>query len=169
MAGINEFSHAHSILVMNNARVVGLADEDPPVDIPRFNLGEMMRGPDGSSYFMSRRTIGGPVTVKLLPSSATAIQWMTMFTSIIRENAKLNFEGAYGDTQLGISTKFVGGKLVDAPVAIVPGVTLEFMFEFSEIIPDMSGAQLLPGFIVSNQAAERREDQSAGGGGGEGG
>ena len=103
----NMLSHSHQQLIMNGERVSGLSDDDNPVELPNITLVEENYGSDGIMYVMGTSIKGGEVKVKLQPTSPHVKQWMRDFAQI-QQGAVINYNGSYGDGNLGYNTVFRG-------------------------------------------------------------
>ncbi len=138
-----QHSHLHSQLIINGELVAGYSEDDPPVEFESITHAEEMYGQDGTLYAKGTSRRGVTMTVKLLPSSTTAEKWMRR-SAEISQGARLNWEGSYGDQALGTITALRGGFLKEAPVALVPGQTAEFVFVWEESLPQFDGSNLSP-------------------------
>ena len=139
----NVLSHQHSRLTLNSHRVEGLALEDVPVEMPSIVLYDIVRGKDGTMYANGTGAKGGPVMVRLLPSSRSALQFLK-WHSQIQDGAVIEFNGSWEDSENGYSTTLRGGYMTEAPSGLHPGQNAEFTFEFEEVIPDVDGARFDP-------------------------
>ena len=138
-----ETSHRRTILIINGNRVTALADDDPPVMFEKIPLTEVKWGPDGTMYVHGTARKGGPVTIKVFPTSKFA-QDCLRYHARIQADEVLDFEGSYGDPTLGFSCLLRGGKMTECPPAIVPNQTFEVDFVFEEIIPSADGSTVAP-------------------------
>lgn len=124
-------------------RITGLADEDPPVEMPIIEVETETWGKDGTLYTDSTGRRGGEVKVKLLPTSVSTKHLMRKFAEI-QGGRRINWEGFYGDILLNQHSLLRGGRMKMAPATISPGVTAEFTFVFEEIIPSFDSAEFEP-------------------------
>lgn len=138
-----QISSTHLDLVLNGIRFEGYADEDPPVDFDAIEVATVTRGKDGTMYSMGTGMQGGRVTVKLLPTSPTTARLIQLHSQIQR-GGKITWRGTYGDPDLNIFTQLEGGVLVEAPPAVSPGKTAEFVFEFERAVPLFDAARFEP-------------------------
>ena len=140
----SQTSHLKQTLEINGTVVTGLADDDPPVDIPEIELITTKFGQDGTLYAHATEVVGGEVMVKLLPTSqfaATVLRW----NAEIQNGARLIFSGNYGDPELGYSMQMEGGVLTKCPPSVIPNKTFECTFMFEELRPQYDGAKFAPG------------------------
>ena len=143
----NQMSYRQSVLTLNDHRVEGLSDDDTPIEMPDIDLVEVTRGKDGTMSTMGTNAKGGEVTIRLLPTSRTALLFMK-WHSQMQNGAVINVEGTWEDVENGYSSVLRGGVLKTAPAGISPGKNLEFVFEFEEILPDVDGASFDPAPIT---------------------
>ena len=139
----NQLSHLHSRLTINGNRIEGLSDNDVPVELPDIELFTVKRGKDGTMYSMGTGAKGGPVIIRLLPTSRSAVLFLK-WHSQIQTGMALEFDGSWQDTENGYSSQLRGGVMTEAPSGLHPGKDAEFKFEFEEIIPEMDGANFDP-------------------------
>lgn len=133
-------SNINQTLILNNKRVVGLADDDSPVKLPDVESAKAVYGQDGTMYTHTTGMQGGEVSVMLLPTSRTAKEWLRDYARQLA-GAVIVWRGSYGDNNLGYSTELLGGLMTKAPVGITPGSILTFMFQFEQLIPNYDNAR----------------------------
>lgn len=141
-------SWRHIELILNGHRFQGWSDDDPPVEFPDIDLVNVVTGKDGAAYYSDTGMLGGEVTIKLLPTSESAkrcLRWLEERDS----GARLEFEGTYGDSEIGFSAALRGGALRTCRPATVPDQNFEVVFHFEEIIPDYDAAQFSPAPAVT--------------------
>ena len=134
-----ETSHRHVILSINGERVTGLAAGDAPVTFESIPLNEITWGADGTMYVHGTARKGGPVMVKLLPTSkfaATLLRWRGRITN----DERLEFAGSYADPQLGFACTMRGGVLTECPPMLVPNTDFEATFTFEELVSEADAA-----------------------------
>ena len=142
-------SHAHVELQIGGHDFEGWADEDRPVE---FDAGgdriTISRGKDGGMYGVDEAILGGPLTVRLAPTSPSAqwcIQQNQMRKDAIVDGGEIPiYDGSYSDAVQGRAATLEGGVLPTCPDMVEPGVTFEAMFEFQKIISDVDGATFTP-------------------------
>ena len=141
-------SFRHISFQVNGHEFTAWADEDPPVDFDKVDLLEITRGRDGTLYTSDKGVRGGNVTVKLLPTSPSAIRCLQWLNESLQDE-DLDFEAIYADSRLGIALTLQGGKLMGCDPTIVDGKTFECTWVFEEFVPDVDGATLAPGPAVT--------------------
>ena len=134
-------SFRHVSLQINGHSFSGWADEDPPVDFESLDLLEATFGRSGDMYISDRGKRGGEVTVKLLPTSPSAVRCLQWLNESLKD-ADLDFNGIYADTKLNIGLTMKNGKFKMCDTTVVDGKTFECTWLFEELIPDVDGATL---------------------------
>ena len=133
-------SHRKCTLELMGETVTGLADDDPPVEIPQIEMITTKFGQDGTMYAHNLEILGGELMVKLLPTSPWCkkmLRWMAE----MQNGMRLDFTGTYGDSELGFSTQLEGGVMTKCPPAVIPNQTFEVSFMFEEMRPQYDSAK----------------------------
>ena len=138
-----QLSYNNIILTMNGERVVGLSEDDNPIELPDIELITDRFGRDGTLFVMGTSRQGGEVKVKLLPTSPTVKNWMIRHAEI-QKGARIIWRGTLEDTERNFSIEMFGGFLKMAPPGVVPGADPEFVFVFEQLIPNFDNAQFAP-------------------------
>lgn len=139
----NELSQTHQILLISGHRFEGFADEEPAVDFDPVELFRERRSKDGGLHGTATNLKGGPMTIKLEPSSAS-VKWCLARHAEIQRGERLEFEGSYGDPGLDYNTTLRGGKMVSCPYGITPDKTFEVMFTWERATPEFDAADFDP-------------------------
>ena len=132
-------SNLSQVLIINGERVTGLAEDDPPVEMPEIELYSEKFGQDGTMYVMTTSRRGGEVVVKLAPSSPFVKKWLGLHARIL-SGERIPISGEYGDPGLKFSSLLRNGVMKQSPSGVSPGKTAEFTFVFEEIIPNYDNA-----------------------------
>ena len=152
-------SNAHINLIINGHRFSGFADEDRPVEFPGGeDFFTLSTGPDGALYGMAIPMFGGPITVRLEPSSPS-VQWAVQQNNM-RKNALKSgdpftiYDGSYSDPAQGRSARVAGGVFMQCPEMPEANVTFEIQFHFEEIFSNVDGGTFVPSPVaeVAGQA-----------------
>ena len=141
----NQIDHRSYSLKLNGVQITGLADEDPPVQLPVIDLNDPTFGKDGLMYPQGTSMQGGDVIVKLAPTSPSTARLLNWVTSIMN-GERLRFYGEFGEAGSGTKTwtEMEGGVLKSSPPGIMPGQTAEFTFTFEKLIPHFENADFDP-------------------------
>ena len=142
-------SNRSARLIINGETVSGLSKDDPPVELPLINLVDEDYGNDGTLLAYGTAMRGGPVKVKLQPTSPQVKSWMRLHAQI-QAGAIVNFNGVYGDPRLGFDTLLRGGFLKEARPGVSPKQDAEFTFIFEETVPQFDNAKFSPSFAEAN-------------------
>ena len=138
-------SNRHQRLIINGETVTGLSKDKPPVELPLINLIEEDFASDGTLLAYGTSMRGGPVKVKLQPTSPQVKSWMR-YHAQIQNGAIINFSGVYGDPRLGYDTLLRGGFMKEARPGVSPEQDAEFTFIFEETVPQFENAKFTPSF-----------------------
>lgn len=129
----------HIDFVINDHRIEGWADDDPPYEFPVIEFLNKKYGHDGTLYVSDSGMQGGEVMLKLLPNSRSTKQ-ILRWVAMIQRGARLTFSGTLTDPELLYSVTMRGGFLFSSQAATSVNRTFEPVFEFEQVLPDYDSA-----------------------------
>ena len=150
-------SRSHDLLTLNGFEFSKFAQEERPVEFPNGeDLYDIFYGADGGMYLRAKPMLGGPLIVRLDPTSPAA-QWCIereeeRKMGIIDRTALPIFEGTWANQEMGVSAQLQGGAMTTCPPMIEAGITFVVAFTFERIISQVSGARFNP-LLQSDAAA----------------
>lgn len=132
-----------STLNLNNHTFSGWSDDGDALSVPSITGVNVRRGGDGKTTFFGTGERGGPVVVKLLPTSDSTRFLMNIVSAQVL-GGSFTFNGVIQNNTTGSQTLLSNGKLTVYPLGQTVGkgdaANMEFTFEFESVIPDYSGA-----------------------------
>ena len=137
-------SNAQISVILNDHRVIGWAEEDPPYEFEWPDLADIKTGADGGKYGMAIPDFGCGFTLKLSdvsPSLQHFIRERTRHMNALRQGIAIPvFQGSITDLSFGVSGTFQGGWIANAPgFPGGAGSTNEVMFGFELWTPAVEG------------------------------
>lgn len=138
-----DFSLEGSSFILNGHTVVGWSDDADALSMPNVDLANVTRGAGGTMVSTSTGEKGGPVIIKLLPNSPSAVFFMNALAAQ-QNGASVKWAGVYRDPLNGVVVAVAGGVLTNGPLGQTMGkgetANREFTFEFERITPDYLAA-----------------------------
>ena len=137
------FSLQDVTVILNGHPVEGWSEDTDALTLPdAFEFASVRRGATGDMAAFSTGDRGGPVSLKLLPSSPSVPFLMNQVTRILVERAEVIWDGSVKHIKTGASVTLKRGVLVSGPLWYTMGKgevgNLTFNWEFQEIIPDFA-------------------------------
>ena len=127
--------------------IKGWSEDTDALTLPdAFEFASVRRGATGDMAAFSTGDRGGPVTLKLLPTSPSVPFLMNQVARILRDKAEVIWEGSVKHSRSGASVALRRGVLISGPVWYTMGKgeasNLTFTWEFEEIIPNFKTVNL---------------------------
>lgn len=120
-------------LTLNAHRFSGLADDDQPIELPDIETMITYRGRDGGAYFMDTMMRGGPLMLRLLPTSPSTM-FLLECVNRLQLGALIAWNGEVHDRRFG-RLELTNGVLTRYRPFITPGQNYEVTFEFENMVP----------------------------------
>ena len=134
---------SNTTLILNGHTFTGWSEDADALSMPTVDLAVITRGGDGRLTASDTGNRGGPVIVKLQPTSESA-KFLMNSISTARTGGRIKWNGyaRYNDTNVTVA--LTTGVLVNGPLGPTVGkgasAPLVFTFEFEDIIPDYTTA-----------------------------
>ena len=134
-----------NIVTLNGHQVEGWSQDEDALTMPdEVELATVTRGGDGQMFGASTAEIGGPITIKLLPTSPSTKFFLRQVERIRTNSAPNDWSGTVENVVLGYSVSLDGGILVRAPYGHTVGkgaaATRMFTIEFETVSPNYDAA-----------------------------
>ena len=149
---VDIISRAHIQYTVNGHFHTGFAKEDRPVEFPSDDdLVEIELGADGTPYGTSVPMFGGPVVVRLHPSSPSTTFWMkekqTWKYDQLQGRRLTIYNSSYQDASTGVKATLRGGTIMKVPDIREPGITYEAVIYYAFIAVEVNGEFVQPSAI----------------------
>lgn len=128
-------------LIINGVRISEFSSDARPVEFPSIPLYEIEFGKDGGTYGMHTARRGGPVMIRLSPTSPNTADFMRWAAEIANGN-HIDFEGSFIDQEHNFSTLMIGGVLEECPASVEPGQTFEVKMNFAALERQYDAARM---------------------------
>ena len=137
-------AHSHLSIIINDHRMVSLADEDQPYEFEWPDMQDIQTGADGGKYGRAIPDFGCGLTIRVSdvsPSLQHFIRERTAFYNALRNGSAIpTFRGTITDLAFNVSGTMEGGWLAMLPGFIpAAGQTAELMFGFELWTPNVEG------------------------------
>lgn len=136
---MSDFSLEQSVLNLNGHVVTGWSDDTDGLSLPNMDIANVVRGASGKMVAVSTGDKGGPLTIKLLPNSASVPFFMNLVTAQ-KNGASITYTGYYRDPINNINVALVKGTMTNAPQGPTLGkgtaANFEFTIEFESTVAD---------------------------------
>ena len=106
----NYISIETSTLTLNNTVITGFSDDTDALAIPDVDIAVVKRGADGRMTATSTGNKGGPVTIKLLPTSKS-VPFLSSLSEQQKNGSRVVISGSVVDHQNGSSVSLSNGSI----------------------------------------------------------